>query len=157
MGKSKFALIGLVTLVGAALLISVLFIPEEDRNIADDKSDMLSTGKKIYLSDCATCHGENLQGEANWQTVKENGILPAPPHDDSGHTWHHTDELLFDYIKKGGNYIIPGDFKSGMPGFEKTLSDEKIWTVLNYLKSQWSEREQNYQADITKANAKKGE
>jgi hypothetical protein len=54
-------------------------------------SKLVERGKIVYEEQCANCHGEHLEGEPNWQRRKPNGELPAPPHDASGHTWHHSD------------------------------------------------------------------
>jgi hypothetical protein len=65
--------------------------------------------------------------------------MPAPPHDDSGHTWHHPDEVLFGITKNGLvlPYAPPG-YQSDMPAFAGTLSDEEIRAVLAYIASRWS-------------------
>ncbi len=78
-----------------------------------------------------------------------DGTMPAPPHDDSGHTWHHGDQLLFDYTKKGGQEVIGSDFKSGMPGFGEILSDKEIWAVIEFIKSNWSEANKKRQKMIS--------
>jgi Cytochrome c len=58
-----------------------------------------------------------------------------------GHTWHHSDGLLFRIVKKdGASFNIPG-FHSGMPAFEDRLSDEEIRSVINYLKTFWGPQE----------------
>jgi len=69
--------------------------------------------------------------------------MPAPPHDDSGHTWHHADDVLFGIVKIGVNppYGPPG-YQSDMPAFGDTLTDPQIWDVLAYIKSRWSPRMQ---------------
>lgn len=101
-------------------------------------AEAVRRGKALYAANCATCHGDKLQGEsANWRTRKSNGILPAPPHDASGHTWHHSDAMLFSYTKFGGAAIAPKDFKSGMPAFGDKLSDQDIWSILSFIKSTW--------------------
>lgn len=69
--------------------------------------------------------------------------MPAPPHDESGHTWHHTDEVLFGITKHG---LVPGkygppDYESDMPAFGGKLSDDEIWAVLAFIKSHWTTRE----------------
>ena len=68
-----------------------------------------------------------------------DGRLPAPPHDASGHTWHHTDDLLFRITKFG---VVKAanlkDHVSAMPAFEGQLSDQEIVAVLSWIKSQWS-------------------
>ena len=77
-------------------------------------------------------------------------ILPAPPHDATGHTWHHDNELLFEYTKLGGKGALAAraitDFNSGMPAFDGVISDEDIWDILAFIKSTWPEREQDAQA-----------
>lgn len=80
-----------------------------------------------------------------------NGRLPAPPHDDSGHTWHHSDRQLFTIVKYGLQAIAPG-YQSDMPTFEGVLTDAEIGEVLAYIKSTWSDRAKAYQADRTKSD-----
>lgn len=65
----------------------------------------LSKGQKNYQSFCASCHGANLEVQPNWRDFKEDGSLPAPPHDETGHTWHHDTEMLFNYTKLGGRRL----------------------------------------------------
>src|SRR5262245_54008972 len=52
-------------------------------------------GEAVYAAQCARCHGANLEGQPNWRVPLPNGRLPAPPHDASGHTWHHPNADLF--------------------------------------------------------------
>ncbi|MEZ8006854.1 MAG: cytochrome c [Amylibacter sp.] len=114
----------------------------EDRN--------LSAGQILYTNNCASCHGAKLEGQPNWQSLNSDGILPAPPHDATGHTWHHDNELLFEYTKLGGKGALAArgitDFNSGMPAFGGVISDEDIWDTLAFIKSTWPEREQDAQA-----------
>ena len=88
------------------------------------------TGQRLYAYNCASCHGINLEGQPNWQSSDANAVLPAPPHDGTGHTWHHDDELLFEYTKLGGNTALEirgvSEFNSGMPAFGETLTDGEI-------------------------------
>ena len=106
-------------------------------------------GQSLYAHNCASCHGANLEGQPNWRSPDANAVLPAPPHDGTGHTWHHDDELLFEYTKLGGNTALEirgvSGFNSGMPAFGETLTDYEIWDVLAYIRSTWSEREQQAQ------------
>ena len=114
----------------------------EDRN--------LSAGQILYTNNCASCHGAKREGQPNWQSPNSDGILPAPPHDATGHTWHHDNELLFEYTKLGGKGALAArgitDFNSGMPAFDGVISDEDIWDILAFIKSTWPEREQDAQA-----------
>lgn len=107
-------------------------------------------GENVYANNCAACHGANLEGEPDWKIRKDDGTLPGPPHDDSGHTWHHDDKLLFGYTKLGGAGVLPQGVISGMPAFDEILSDEEIWAVLSFIKSKWSIESQQRQAVINK-------
>lgn len=105
----------------------------------------VSLGAQVYQDACASCHGMDGEGEPDWKTPKADGTYPAPPHDASGHTWHHGDGLLYQIIREGGASLdVPG-FQSNMPAFGGSLSDAEIRAVLEYLKSTWPEREREAQ------------
>jgi mono/diheme cytochrome c family protein len=112
------------------------------------KSETLALGQAVYAADCAACHGADLEGQANWQTPGENGRLPAPPHDASGHTWHHSNELLFRIVKEGTAAVVGSGYESDMPAFGATLNDRDIHAVLEFIKSRWPEDERQYQEDM---------
>jgi mono/diheme cytochrome c family protein len=97
---------------------------------------LVALGKTVYRDRCASCHGANLEGQANWKERLPNGRLRAPPHDATGHTWHHPDNQLFDLTKNGVAGVLPG-YQSDMPAFKTVLSDREIWAVLAYIKSTW--------------------
>lgn len=99
--------------------------------------DQIVAGRLVYAEHCAECHGVRLEGQKNWRQPLPEGGLPAPPHDETGHTWHHSDQQNFDYTKMGGQKIAPAGFKSNMPGFSEILTDEQIWAVLTFIKSKW--------------------
>ncbi|MDP3886430.1 cytochrome c [Hydrogenophaga sp.] len=99
---------------------------------------MLEQGRKVYVAQCASCHGINREGQANWRERGADGRLPAPPHDETGHTWHHPDELLFRITKEGVAQAAGlQDYESNMPTYGATLSDADIVAVLSWIKSQW--------------------
>jgi len=118
---------------------------------AGDGAASMSAGERLYQDHCAACHGENLEGEPDWMTPMADGTLPAPPHDNSGHTWHHPDDVLFDYTKLGGKEAMRRMGieieRSGMPGFGDVLSDAEIRAVLDYIKSTWSDANRRYQEE----------
>jgi mono/diheme cytochrome c family protein len=105
----------------------------------------VALGKQVYVANCASCHGANLEGQPGWETPNVDGTMPAPPHDASGHTWHHNDQSLFTTVKYGSAATAPAGYKASMPGFEQALSDEEIWAVLAYIKSTWSPELQEQQ------------
>ena len=118
--------------------------------IGTDDGAQVVMGAEIYRRYCAACHGARLEGQQNWQQRKQDGRLPAPPHDATGHTWHHGDEVLFRITKEGPAAVVGGGYQSDMPGFAGVLSDEDIHAVLDFIKSTWPEREQQYQAEMSR-------
>jgi mono/diheme cytochrome c family protein len=97
----------------------------------------VAAGRRLYDAHCASCHGPNLEGQANWRERRPDGKLPAPPHDAGGHTWHHTDDALFEVTRNGLAAMAGADYQTDMPGFADRLSDDEIWAVLAYIKSRW--------------------
>lgn len=121
---------------------------------ADDISpELIRHGQALYATNCATCHGANLQGQPDWKHRLANGRMPAPPHDVTGHTWHHSDRDLFNLTKLGVAAVMGDGYESDMPGFGGKLSDDEIGAVLDYIKSTWPVRTQGSQAKITAADA----
>ena len=126
-----------------------------------DRSDsansrVLAQGQKIYAANCAVCHGAHLEGQSNWQTAGADGRMPAPPHDESGHTWHHPDEYLIHVVEQG---IVPGvdrptDYQGNMPAFGKTLRRDDVIAVLSFIKSRWSYDYRVWQERTNKPSAK---
>ncbi len=124
----------------AALM--ALFHVEDDAAVyvlKPGERSLIEVGERIYVDNCASCHGANLEGEPNWRARKTDGRLPAPPHDDSGHTWHHTDQALFEITKYGIQHFAGPDYESDMPAFDGTLSDNEIVAALSFIKAQWSD------------------
>lgn len=101
------------------------------------------TGQVIFAANCATCHGADGEGQANWHVANDDGTLPAPPLNGDGHTWHHPDGLLYRIVSQGGaQFESPSDpgFKSAMPAFGDRLSHGEIIAVLTYIKSLWGNK-----------------
>lgn len=108
--------------------------------------NVVQSGRKIYKAQCAACHGLELQGQPDWQKPDASNRLPAPPHDASGHTWHHSDDLLFEITKYGPAAAAEMPrYQSNMPAYENILSDDDIVAVLSYIKSNWPKKERDWQ------------
>ena len=117
--------------------------PGEDPRADPRDAAKVARGAGVYVQHCAACHGAKLEGQPDWRIRLPNGRLPAPPHDESGHTWHHPDDVLFGITKYGlvpGKYA-PSDYESDMPAFGDKLPDEEIWAVLAYIKKHWTSRD----------------
>lgn len=110
----------------------------------------VEAGRALYAQHCAACHGANLEGQPDWRSPDANGIYPAPPHDETGHTWHHDDAMLTDYIIRGGQAVLNDmgiNFTSGMPGFAGVFKVDEIDAILDYIKSTWPEPIRRAQAE----------
>lgn len=141
MSRSAVALL-LVGVLVAAIGYVYVNIPEEvpvGIALRPDNEKLVSDGRTLYMLHCAECHGENLEGQPNWQRRDAEGYLPAPPHDETGHTWHHSDELLFRMTKHGIAALAGGGYKTNMPAYADVLSDEQIVAILSFIKSRWPE------------------
>lgn len=116
--------------------------------------EQVARGKRVYEAQCAACHGAKLEGQPNWRERLPSGRFPAPPHDPSGHTWHHSDALLFSITRNGIERHAPAGYKSDMPAFAKLLSDDEIWAALTYIKSTWPEETRKWQGEVSQEDAR---
>ena len=144
----------------AAIIISLLYFlnpnKKENDNIEitnieiDEKLiTQINLGKSLYVTHCASCHGDNLQGQPNWNTKKDkDGHNLSPPLNGTGHTWHHSQEQLFNIIRHGFK-IYNENYDGKMQGNEK-LNDNDIWSILAYMKSVWPESIQKKYDTISK-------
>ena len=74
--------------------------------------------------------------------------LPAPPHDATGHTWHHNDETLFTLTKYGLPGLMENAPPSGMPVYDGVLADDEIIAVLSFIKSTWPDDLRQYHDEL---------
>jgi len=133
-------------LIGAALVaVPVIVLLSQSDLFAQragllrpNDSAVVALGEKVYRDNCASCHGAELEGQPNWRRPGSDGLLPAPPHDESGHTWHHADDVLFGITKYGlAEFAGLNDHKTSMPVYKDVLSDDEIIAVLSFIKAQW--------------------
>jgi mono/diheme cytochrome c family protein len=101
----------------------------------------------LYEQNCASCHGINGEGqypEAPYQ-ANEQGLVGAPPHDVTGHTWHHPDQALIKIIHDGQSFpnYLP------MPAFGDKLTVDQIISILAYIKTWWGPQELEMQRGVT--------
>jgi mono/diheme cytochrome c family protein len=123
--------------------------------LATDDPAVLAQGEAIYRQHCAACHGAQRQGQPHWRERDASGRLPAPPHDASGHTWHHPDEVLFRITKFGvAKAANLKDYDSAMPAYEGVLTDGEIVAVLSWIKAQWPPAIRAQQEEVNAAALK---
>ena len=137
----KWTILSLVA-VGAVLAIAQglgLFAEQtsEEIRIPYENPVAVARGQEIYVNACAACHGQKLEGQQNWNERGPDGRLPAPPHNEKGHTWHHADRQLFEITKYGTAAFAPQGYQTDMRGYQDVLTDNEILDVLAYIKAQW--------------------
>jgi mono/diheme cytochrome c family protein len=137
MKNERFLLMGAAgfLLAGAAVSWFGLLSPSAAADPTDTRQ--VERGARVYGSYCASCHGARLEGQPDWKTRKANGRLPAPPHNATGHTWHHPDAVLFRITRDGIAAVAPAGYQTDMPAFGGALSDEDIWAAVAFIKSSW--------------------
>ena len=104
---------------------------EESQNTPE----FLSGGAQLYARNCSVCHGDR-QGAGAIQGV--------PSHDETGHTWHHPDAQLKDWVLNGKL-----GFGQQMPGFNETLTEEHVEAILAFLKTWWTAEQRELQAGVS--------
>jgi mono/diheme cytochrome c family protein len=105
----------------------------------------VTEGAELYSTYCASCHGADLEGADEWKRTLPDGSLPPPPHDNTGHTWHHPDGLLVSITLNGGGPA----YDSRMPAFGDQLSEHQVLSILEFIKSKWGKDEREFQWWIT--------
>lgn len=109
--------------------------PTEQKVVMRDVSPQdYSQGRKLFLKNCATCHGLQGEGAKNWRTPDEKGKNPAPPLNGTGHAWHHSMKALSIVIRNGTAKI-----GGNMPAWKDKLSNSEIKLILTWITSQWSD------------------
>ncbi len=100
----------------------------------EGSAQLLARGEQLYAANCQVCHGDR-EGTG--------GTGGAPPHNETGHTWHHPDAQLNDWILNG---------KLGfgeMPAFKDVMSEGQVEAVLTYIKTWWTPEQRESQTDVS--------
>lgn len=146
----RLGALGVVVLLAgacsAALVAPPVSTPETLRAL---DAETIRNGRRVYVTNCAGCHGLNAQGAQNWQRPDDNGNMPPPPQDDSGHTWRHSDRQLAEIILDGWRDPFNKTPDLTMPPFRGKLSDTDVEAVITYFKSLWSDEHRRYQLEET--------
>ncbi len=147
MSARRAALLGGVLLAAAAgFAAASSWPPPRPAAWGIDDPAQVALGRRVYAATCASCHGGQLQGQPVWWQPGADGMLPAPPHDPSGHTWQHSDAELHELVAHGvAAFAAPG-YRSAMPAYAGRLSEREITASLAYIRSTWPPDIRAYQA-----------
>lgn len=84
--------------------------------------ESLAKGKKMYVIDCAMCHGEKGDGKGDMAADMKNVTDFTNPDVQRA----HTDGEWFQIIRKG---------KGEMPPEGDRAKDEEVWNMVNYIRA----------------------
>ena len=108
---------------------------------------LVNAGRAVYRQSCALCHGSRGEGARAWQHPDRQGELPAPPHDARGHTWKHSDAMLYQIVQQGWRDAFNKTDRLTMPAFKGQLSRKETIAVIAYLKTLWTPDQQRFQRE----------
>lgn len=97
-----------------------------NNSLADD-TGAAAQGEDVFAANCASCHGENAQGEG-----PAAAALDPQPANLAENQAALSDGYLFWRIAEGG---AMAPFTSQMPAWQGTLSEDQIWQVIAYLRT----------------------
>jgi mono/diheme cytochrome c family protein len=92
----------------------------------------IAAGKAVYDAMCAACHGDRAQGavkaKLSISIIEEQGAKQPPDLTDD--QWDHgsSDGEIYSVTKRG----IPSTM---MPGLDGVVSDDGMWSIVNYLRA----------------------
>lgn len=136
-------------LIGVAVMLfgaAALAHAGEEQPPSSDRQ-RVDSGRRIYLQQCAACHGPYGEGQPGWQQRDAQGELPPPPHGPEGHTWKHADGMLYRVIRDGWRDPFNKTRRLTMPAYGETLSPDEIRVVITYLKTLWTPEQQGIQRE----------
>jgi len=87
----------------------------------------IARGRELFQQNCIQCHGVDGRGDG-----PQAASLNPQPTDFRLHIPLHTDPQFYAFIADG----YPG---SAMPAFRDALSEDDIWNLVNFLRSEFSE------------------
>ena len=99
-----------------------------------DDTVVVALGRTVYGENLCCVPRCRIKGQSDWEQPGSDGLMLAPPHHETGDTWHHKDALLFALTKNGVTSMLGPNstYKSAMPAYAGILSDEEIVAALSY-------------------------
>jgi mono/diheme cytochrome c family protein len=127
----KLLFIALLGMIAISIVLALLrrtewIVPEDAKrreNPVRESADGLHAAQNLYRDNCAKCHGNTGKGDGPeaWQNY------PSPTNlADENRVRRATDGELFYEISEG---------RRPMPGFQKRMSEEQRWELVNLIRS----------------------
>lgn len=93
------------------------------KNPVPSNAESIEEGRKLYLRNCASCHGPSGKGDGSMALA---GGTPANLTDE---TWDHgsSDGEIFVVIRDGTS--------SDMEPYKDRLTEKQIWQIVNFIRS----------------------
>ena len=92
------------------------------KNPLQANSAALADGKKLYITNCAPCHGDRGRGDG----PAAQALNPKPADHSSALVQNETDGALFWKLSQGRN---------PMPAYGKILTEQQRWELVNYIRT----------------------
>lgn len=106
-------------------------LPRQESAKADTKlanAESLQIGQKLYLNQCASCHGDKGEGRGNYPSLVGNRTV----------TMHSSVNLVRIILSGGFAPTTEGNPRPyGMPPFGHSLSDSELAAVATYVRNAW--------------------
>jgi len=139
--KFRLCTVVFVVIIGTAaqakdLLANSTASDLEHASIREDKHSLPTSqrGAYLYETHCQSCHGDR---NGNSRTAG------ASPHNENGHSWHHPDVQLIDWV-------LNGKFGAqAMPFFKSDLTEQDVKAILVFIKRWWTPEQREIQQDIS--------
>lgn len=139
MANATIAALGLYALAASAAAAAA---PTSSADAA-----LVDQGRTVYQQQCAVCHGAQGEGARAWEQLDAQGELPAPPHGANGHTWKHSDAMLYRIIQQGWRDPFNKTQRLTMPAFKGQLSRADTIAIIAYLKTLWTPEQRQFQSE----------
>jgi mono/diheme cytochrome c family protein len=104
--------------------VSALLLTQINRTWAQDQSE----GKKLYLTYCSSCHGDDGKGDG-----PASQSLPVKPanHTDGAVMNKFSDKFLLEIIAKGGGAVGKSAM---MPGWGGQFKEKQLRDIVAYVR-----------------------